>query len=89
MELVGVGAGPCGNVGGDAGDVISGDDGYDAGQLAGAGGINAEDAGVGMRAAEDGGVKKARNLQVVKVNAISNEEPMVLKTPERTGLRSS
>ena len=83
MNLICVGAGASGQLGGDAGDVISGDDGDDAGELLGSRWVNAENAGVGVRAAEECCMEEAWQLQVVKVKAIPNEEPMVLETPDR------
>ena len=83
VYFVGIGTGACGQLGPDVGEFVGGNDGDYTGELASTGGVDAEDGGVGVGAAEEGCVEEAWNLDVVEVKAIPKEEPVVLKAPKR------
>ena len=83
VYFVGIGTGAGGQFGPDVGELVGDDDRDYSRELASTGGVDAEDAGVGVGAAEESRVEEAGNLDIVEVKAIPNEEPVVLKAPKR------
>ena len=77
----------------DAGGVGAGIDGDDAGSLGRGGGVNAADAGVGVGAAQDGGVNQAGQLDVVGVGGLAGNQPGIFAAAdagtEKSGSHSS
>jgi hypothetical protein len=75
----------------DPGHVLAGEHGHDPRVPARRGGVDLADARVGMRAPDEGGVRHARELQVVDVLAAPGDESRVLasldRLPEQTASR--
>ena len=64
-------------------EVLAGEDPVDAGQLAGAGGVDRDDLGVRLGRADDRHVEHAGHHHVVDVAAAAGDHPRVLLAPER------
>src|SRR5207247_11433099 len=70
------------------GHVGAGVDRDDSGRRFCGAGIDAADAGVGVRASEDEGVELARPVDVVGIGALAGQEALVVAPPDRCADRS-
>src|SRR5437763_3282665 len=70
------------------GHVLAGEDGDDAGRRGRAARVDAAEARVGVRAAQDVGVELARPVDVVGIGALSGQEAVIIAAPGRWAVRS-
>jgi hypothetical protein len=68
--------------------VLAGEHRDDAGRRFGRAGVDTVEAGIGVRAAQDIGVKLARPVDVVGIGPLAGQEPVILAPPDRRADRS-